>query len=175
MLRRSDIEQRTRQRLPLVTVGALLLIAGGVGVLRIDTRDLVISFGGLFMVLIGGALLTPAALVVLMRLVGPGIGRAFGVLGRMAPRAIIRSLSRTSVAVAALTMAVSAIVGVSSMIASFRGTVSDWLESTLGADIFVSPVTGDIQVDIDPAIVPRLEQVEGVERVTTVRNDRDRA
>jgi len=170
VLRRSDIEQRTRQRLPLVTVGALLLIAGGVGVLRIDTRDLVISFGGLFMVLIGGALLTPAALVVLMRLVGPGIGRAFGVLGRMAPRAIIRSLSRTSVAVAALTMAVSAIVGVSSMIASFRGTVSDWLESTLGADIFVSPVTGDIQVDIDPAIVPRLEQVEGVERVTTVRN-----
>jgi len=170
VLRRSDIEQQARQRLPLVTVGALLLIAGGVGVLQIDTRDLVISFGGLFMVLIGGALLTPAALVVLMRLVGPGIGRAFGVLGRMAPRAITRSLSRTSVAVAALTMAVSAIVGVSSMIASFRGTVSDWLETTLGADIFVSPIAGDIQVDIDPAIVPRLEQVEGVERVTTVRN-----
>jgi len=172
-LRRSEVERRARRLLPALTLGALLLMGGGIGVLRIDTRDLVISFAGLFMVLIGGALLTPAALVVTMRLVGPGMGRAFGVLGRMAPRAITRSLSRTSVAVAALTLAVSAIVGVSVMISSFRGTVSDWLETTLGADIFISPFAGEdgsVPVDIDPGIVARLEQVEGVVRVPTVRN-----
>lgn len=173
VMRRSDAEQRAQRRLPHLTLGAALLIAAGVGVLQIDTRDLVISFTGLFLVLVGGALLTPAALVLVMRLVGPLTARLFGVLGRMAPRAIIRSLSRTSVAVAALTLAVSAIVGVSSMIASFRGTVSEWLATTLGADIFISPFageSGDIPVDVDPAIVPRLEQVDGVARVATVRN-----
>ena len=41
----------------------------------------------------------------------------------MAPRDIVRSLSRTSVAIAALMTAVSVIVGVSIMIGSFRGTV----------------------------------------------------
>ncbi|MCC6800509.1 MAG: FtsX-like permease family protein, partial [Anaerolineae bacterium] len=106
VLRRSEVEQRARRLLPALTLGALLLMGGGIGVLRIDTRDLVISFAGLFMVLIGGALLTPLALVATMRLVGPGMARVFGVLGRMAPRAITRSLSRTSVAVAALTLAV---------------------------------------------------------------------
>lgn len=173
VLRRSEVEQRARRLLPALTLGALLLMGGGIGVLRIDTRDLVISFAGLFMVLIGGALLTPAALVAAMRFVGPGMARVFGVLGRMAPRAITRSLSRTSVAVAALTLAVSAIVGVSVMISSFRSTVSDWLETTLGADIFISPFAGEdgsVPVDIDPGIVARLEQVEGVVRVPTVRN-----
>ena len=173
VMRRSEVEQQTWRRLPSLTLGALLLIGAGGGVLQIDTRNLVISFAGLFLVLVGGALLTPAALVLVMRLVGPWTGRLFGVLGRMAPRAITRSLSRTSVAVAALTLAVGAIVGVSTMIGSFRGTVSDWLTTTLGADIFVSPFAGetaDIPVDVDPAIARRLAQVEGVARVTTVRD-----
>lgn len=173
VLRRSDVEQRAWRLLPALTLGALLLIGAGIGVLRVDTRDLMTSFAGLFMVLVGGALLTPVALVGAMQIVGPGMGHAFGVLGRMAPRAITRSLSRTSVAVAALTLAVSAIVGVSVMISSFRVTVSDWLATTLGADIFISPfaeVDGGIDVDIDPAIVARLERVKGVVRVPTVRN-----
>lgn len=173
VMRRSEVEQQTWQRLPFLTLGALLLIGAGVGVLQIETRNLAISFAGLFIVVVGGTLLTPAALVLVMRLIEPWTGRLFGVLGRMAPRAITRSLSRTSVAVAALTLAVSAIVGVSTMISSFRGTVSDWLTTTLGADIFISPFageTGDIPVDIDPAIARRLEQIEGVARVATVRN-----
>jgi len=173
VMRRSDMERTTQRLLPVVTLGAAALVGVGVLVLQIDTRRLEVSFGGLFMILVGGALLTPAALVVLMRAVAPGMTRGFGVLGRMAPRAITRSLSRTSVAVAALTLAVSAIVGVSVMISSFRQTVSEWLDTTLGADIFISPFAGesnDIPVDVDPAIVSRLERVEGVERVTTVRN-----
>jgi putative ABC transport system permease protein len=125
------------------------------------------------MVLIGCALLTPAVMLVLMRVATPVMGRLFGVLGRMAPRAVIRSLSRTSVAVAALTLAVSVIVGVSVMISSFRNTLTDWLETTLGADIFISPYSDNgasIEVDIDPVLIDTLAEVEGVERVATVRS-----
>ena len=45
-------------------------------------------------------------------------------------RDILRSLSRTAVAVAALMVAVSVIVGLSIMIGSFRGTVASSTGST---------------------------------------------
>ena len=62
-----------------------------------------------------------------MQGITPITDQVFGILGRMAPRDIVRSLSRTSVAIAALMVAVSVIVGVSIMIGSFRGTVIQWL------------------------------------------------
>ena len=90
----------------------------------------------------------------------------------MAPRAVVRSLSRTSVAVAALTIAVSVIVGVSVMIASFRNTVSDWLGTTLGSDIYVSPplLTANLAtVDVDPNVREIILSVAGVDRVSASR------
>jgi putative ABC transport system permease protein len=100
---------------------------------------LVAAFAGLFAVLLAFALLAPPITAVLMRAVaGPG-HRLFGVLGRLAPRDIQRSLSRTSVAIAALMIAVSVIVGVSIMIGSFRQTVEQWLGDTLQADVFLAP------------------------------------
>ena len=171
-LRRSDFEQRSQRLVPLVTLGAAALIALGLLLLNLPTTSLVIGFSGLFAVVVGGALFTPAALVALMRLaVAPG-GRLFGVLGRMAPRAVARSLSRTSVAVAALTVAVSVIVGVGVMIDSFRGSVADWLDTTLGADIYISPpllTANRASVDVDPAIVDDLAALPGVARVVTSR------
>lgn len=171
-LRRSDLEQRSQRLVPLVTLGALALIALGLVLLNLPTTDLVIGFGGLFAVVVGGALFTPLALVAFMRLAVAPTGRLFGVLGRMAPRAVARSLSRTSVAVAALTVAVSVIVGVSVMIESFRGSVADWLDTTLGADIYISPpllTANRASVDVDPAIVDDIAALPGVARVVISR------
>ena len=105
----------------------------GVGLLWLRGGGLFTAFGGLFAVLIAAALLAPPVTAGLMRLAAPVGGRLLGVLGRLAPRDIVRSLSRTSVAVAALMTAVSVIVGVSIMVGSFRGTVVEWLGQTLQA------------------------------------------
>jgi putative ABC transport system permease protein len=51
---------------------------------------------------------------------------------------VIRSQSRTAVAVAALMIAVSVTIGVQVMIASFRSTVTLWLEQSLQGDIYIS-------------------------------------
>src|SRR5262249_29155570 len=139
-LRRSDYEGRARRLLPAMTVGGVLLNILGIILLKLPTTNLYISFGALFCVVVGSALFTPVVLYGLMNLAAPLTSRIFGVLGQMAPRAVTRSLSRTSIAVAALTIAVSVIVGVSVMIGSFRSTVSDWLSTTLGADIYISPM-----------------------------------
>ncbi|MBZ0274610.1 MAG: ABC transporter permease, partial [Anaerolineae bacterium] len=113
------------------------------------------------------------ALIGIMRLATPVTGWFFGIVGRMAPRAVVRSLSRTSIAVAALTVAVSVIVGVSVMIGSFRETVSDWLEITLGADIYISPpqlTSNAARADIDPELAATIAAVPGVASVATIRS-----
>ncbi len=172
-MRRSQFEEQTRRLLPYITAAAVALCFAGWGLLQIPTTSLIVSFAALFCVIVGGALFTPLLLIVGMRVFTPITSRLFGVLGRMAPRAVARSLSRTAVAVAALTIAVSVIVGVSVMISSFRGTVANWLDTTLGADIFISPpllTANSSTVDVDPALRDQVALVEGVESVSASRS-----
>ena len=172
VMKRSTEEEQTRRLLPHITVLAALLNLGGLTLLGVPGADLYLSFGALLMIIVGGAFFTPAALLLMMRLLLPLGGAVFGVLGTMACRAITRSLSRTSVAVAALTIAVSVIVGVNTMIGSFRSTVADWLSNSLGAQIFVSPPlfsNNNASIDVDGAVLQLARAVPGVEAVSSAR------
>jgi putative ABC transport system permease protein len=169
-LQRSSIEERTRRALPWVGVAALLLLVAGAGLL-IPEWNLVVAFAGLFAVILGGALLTPLLTLGLMRASGALLKR-LGVIARMAPRTVIRSLSRTSVAVAALMVAVSVIIGVGVMIGSFRNTVADWLEDVLQADIFISPpslTSNQVLTTLDPSVVSKLAGFPGIANLATTR------
>ena len=172
VLRRSDVEQRAVRLVPYMTAAALILNVTGYLLLQLPTQSIAVGFVALFAIVFGGALFTPVVLLALMRLAIPFTHWLFGVLGRMAPRAVVRSLSRTSVAVAALTVAVSVIVGVSVMIGSFRNSVADWLDTTLGADVYISPpllTATRATVDVDPAILLDIGQLDGVERMVVSR------
>ena len=136
-MQRSEVEGKARRALPRLSVAGLLLCLVGAGLL-IPEWNLVVAFAGLFAVILGIALLTPGLTLLLMNGLQRLSGRRLGILARMAPRNIVRSLSRTSVAIAALMVAVSVIIGVSVMIVSFRLTVEQWLDDILQADIFVS-------------------------------------
>lgn len=169
-LQRSNIEDRTRQALPWISVGAVLLLALGAGLL-IPEWNLIVAFAGLFAVILGGALLTPLLTLGLMRGV-QGLAQSAGVIARMAPRTIVRSLSRTSVAVAALMVAVSVIIGVGVMIGSFRNTVEAWLEDVLQADIFVSPPTfnaNQVRTTLDATVVAQMQGFPGIAQVASTR------
>ena len=91
----------------------------------------------------------------------------------MAPRDIIRSLSRTSIAIAALMIAVSVIIGLSIMVGSFRQTVEIWLEQTLRADIYLSPPTTTNASDngfVAPDVMEAALAWPGVERGVSARS-----
>jgi putative ABC transport system permease protein len=83
----------------------------------------------------------------------------------MAPRDVVGSLSRTSIAVAALMVAVAVTIGVSLMISSFRYTVVAWLEHALQGDIYVAApsfkATQNVN-KIDPEVIPIVERAPGV-------------
>jgi putative ABC transport system permease protein len=173
VLRRSSYEERVRKVVPLAAAGGAGLLALGLGLLAIPSRSLPLSFGGLLAITIGAAAVTPLATLLLMQLARPVLGRLFGLLGRMAARDVVASLSRTSVAIAALMIAVSVTVGVGLMVGRVRQTVVRWLDDTLRADIYVSaPSLAGNRVDtsLPPEVVERLSAAPGVARARRYRN-----
>ena len=172
--RRSVIESKIRRSLPWLTLAGLGLATVSVLLLWLPQDSLVLNFAGLFLMVLAFALLTPGVTLVLMALVTPLSSRLFGYLGRLAPRTVARSLSRTSVAIAALMVSVSVIIGVSLMISSFRSTVEDWLGATLQADIFVSPPTltaTRVTTALPAGLAAALAQEPDLRRVETARSD----
>ena len=133
----TDIESKVRKYL----IYSLISAAAGVVILMIDSRNIYFSYLGIAPIIISFALLTPAMLVFSMRILSPVMKKIFGSIGKMASRGISSQLSRTTIAVAALSISVSAAIGVGTMVSSFRQTVVDWLNMRLKADIYASVPT----------------------------------
>src|SRR5947209_8291745 len=172
VLSRSALEAGLRRALPRASALGILLLLVGAGLLAIPGELLVVSFAGLFAVILGFALLAPVATVGLMRLLRRPLGSLLGVMGKMAANGVVASLSRTAVAIAALVIAVSVTVGVGVMIASFRQTVVRWLEMSLQADVFVSAPSragGFSGAAIDPEVARRAAALAGVAQVNSIR------
>ena len=137
-LTRSGLEDKARRAVPLISAAGAGAIGAGAALLLIPTRSLVVSFGGIFLLTIGFALLAPIVTQAVAGGLLPLTGRLFGVLGRLAPRSVTAALSRTAVAIAALMVAVSVTIGVGLMVGSFRTTVVSWLGQTLWGDLYIS-------------------------------------
>ncbi|GIK73960.1 MAG: permease [Chloroflexota bacterium] len=169
-LKRSNVEERTRRALPWLSLAGVGFLALGAA-LMLPEWNLIITFAGLFAVVIGVALLTPMLTLWGMALV-ERLVRGRGVIMRMAPRTVTRSLSRIAVAVAALMVAVSVIIGVGVMIGSFRQTVVLWLDDVLQADIFISAPSlssNTVETALDPALLERMAAFPGIEGAATTR------
>ena len=171
VLRRSSSESRLAQRLPsLALTGIAVGLAGG-GILLFPNGGIIAGYSSLLFVIIGFSLLIPALIVGLSVLIRPILGALNGLIGKMSVRGVVTELSRTSVAVAALVVAVAASVGVGVMVDSFRVTVVSWLESQLQADIYVQPpsaVARKADAQLQAELVRMFKETEGVASVHSV-------
>jgi putative ABC transport system permease protein len=172
VLRRSTQETNVQALAPWLAGGGVLLGALGVVMLAVTEQSIVVSYAALLCLLLAAALVTPLAVMGLAKAFRPLLDRLFGVLGRMAARGVVTSLSRTGVAIAALMVAVAATIGVGLMIDSFRGTVEDWLTQSLQADVYVQPpslVFRRSNATIDSTVTARLRSMENVAGAYSVR------
>jgi putative ABC transport system permease protein len=194
-IQRSTIEDRIRRIVPTAAViGTFLLIVAvfllfaqdiqlwlsgatqGNTTLRnplMTTVNLRLAFVALFGILIGVALLTPGITTLLMTMLQPLWGKMFGLIGRMAARGVVATLSRTSIAIAALMIAVSVTIGVGTMVQSFRQTVVNWLDQSLAADIYISPPTNmatRVDTTLDRTLIEELLQTPGIAGRTFIRS-----
>ena len=172
-LTRSGLEETARRLVPLTALaGGIGIVLGG-ALLAVPTRNLAVSFAGIFSLTIGFALLAPAFTLIFSRLVAAPAQAVFGVLGRMAPRSVTGALSRTAVAVAALMVAVSVTIGVGLMVGSFRTTVVSWLEQTLWGDLYVSApglTATRSSAPLDPRVIDVVSGWPGAQRWDLLRS-----
>lgn len=134
-LSRAALERKARRGVPLWALLGLVLLVAGLLLALVVPGGVIMSFVGLFMLVLGAALMTPLLLRILHWLLAraalPGIWR-------MGVRDLDRHLSRLGIAVAALMVALSASVGVGVMVDSMRGSVNTWLSDLLSADLYVA-------------------------------------
>ncbi|MEM7081552.1 MAG: FtsX-like permease family protein [Pseudomonadota bacterium] len=161
---RSDIEQRAGRVVPWVAlIGVIGVVAATL--LLLVTRHLAVSLTAVFLLILGIACCVPAAIQALCHLLEPLARTMGGTPARLAVSTISASLSRTAVAIVALAIAVSATIGVSIMVDSFRTSVQSWLEQTLRADIYAGAQRGAIQ----PALIDDIRAIPGIVAVSTNR------
>jgi putative ABC transport system permease protein len=168
VLRRSSFEERVRALIPWIALAGAVLLALGIGMLWLPSDDLILSFSALFLITVGAAAVTPLITLLFMQALRPMLGKLFGLLGRMATRDVIASLSRTSIAIAALMIAIAVMSGIGLMVGSFRTTVVNWLDSSLRSNIYIAAPSLALNRDsaaLPQEIIDRIEQTEGVTRV----------
>lgn len=173
ILSRSQLELISNKILGRAALlGALAALGSGV-LLATTELGLIASFACTFGVTIGLALTTPWITQRIMPLTARLLGPVIGPLGRLAPREVAASASRTSPAMAALMVAVAVTIGASLMVGSFRGSVIAWLDQILSNDVYGSVAGASLAepaVPIEPAIIERVQSWPGVEAVHLLRN-----
>lgn len=164
-LSRSTLEGKARSAVYLSAAAGVVLIVSSLLVFRYLPANIFFGFGGLFASVVGIAMLSALLMFVIVLIIGPILTRLLGLLGRLAPRNIINSLSRTSVAVVALMVAVAVAIGMGLMINSFRYTVQIWLAQTLTGDIYISAPTFLLSTPrngIDAQVLDASSRLQGV-------------
>ncbi len=169
---RSVVEDRARTLALWLAVLGVALVGLSVPALGAASHSLGLAFLGLALRVAGGALCAPAFLRAFVRVLTPSLGWVAGPLGRAAARGVDAALSRTAVATASLSLALSVVIGVGTMVGSFRLAIERWLTATLGADLYVSPpslVARKSTGTMDPQLARAITEYPGARRGTSIR------
>lgn len=170
-IKRQSIEDRTHS-----LKNWLLLCGIGISVLAsvcawASRFSIYWGFVSAFAMTLAFALFTPSFLSAFCNCASLWLKNMFGSLeGFLAARTIRASLSRTSMAVAALAVALSMTIGVDTMIYSFRNSVSSWLDDSLKGDLYISPATTKWDHPLPQELIEALDKdsrIAGVEHYST--------
>jgi putative ABC transport system permease protein len=165
-LSRAALEQAARRGVPLWALLGLLLLVAGLLLALVLPGGVIMSFAGLFALVLGAAMMTPLVIRALHRLLARA---ALPGLWRMGVRDLDRHLSRLGIAVAALMVALSASVGVGVMVDSMRGSVNSWLSDLLSADLYVAAEGFAEGALLPAAVVDAVAQLESVAALSRYR------
>jgi putative ABC transport system permease protein len=156
----------------IVLLGAAILAAIEGEVLNSP----MLGFASAGLLLLGFALVTPGFIRIADRIFGRLIRRIFGVEGGLANAYLLQSIGRSSTAIAALTSAVAMLIGVSTMVDSFRRTVEYWMRQTITADLYMTVSSNRLssgpQSALAPEIIRYVDSLPGVERVDALKRIR---
>ncbi|HMK34151.1 MAG TPA: FtsX-like permease family protein [Desulfomonilaceae bacterium] len=170
-MKRQSIEDKAHGLKGFLLTGGFTCFAAAMACAWASRFSIFWGFASAFGMTLAFALLTPSFLSPFCHYGGLWFRRAFRSLEAFLAARIIRaSLSRTSIAVSALAVALSMTIGVDTMIYSFRNSVKQWLEGSLRGDLYISPATTKWDHPLPQALLDftaKDPRVEAVERYST--------
>jgi putative ABC transport system permease protein len=131
----------------------LLCLAILVGEISLHGGPVWFSFGAALFTLLGFAFFVPTMSVGFSRWVRPR-----SIMARIAFGHFAQSLHRTSMAIASLVVALAMVVGISTMIFSFRTTVESWLNRSIQADLVIAPAA-NLLIGNREMVRPEVERI----------------
>ncbi len=168
---RSGLEGAAKRAIPWLAMMGVLALLVATALFTVNLEGLVPAIAGVFLLLLGYGLLSPLFLLGGVRLLG-ALGRVSGGwLIRLAVRSIGATISRSGLAIAALTIAIAVSIGVGTMIDSFRGSIAEWLDQILQADIYIAmpASTPRASPPLPDGLAERLASIPGVDRLSSGR------
>ena len=132
---------------------ALLVLAALIALVSLTLGPAWLSFSAALFTLLGFAFFTPAVAVGFARY-APSIG----LTSRLALGHFSQSLHRNAVAIASLVVALAMVVGISTMIFSFRTTVQEWLNRSIQSDLVIAPAA-NLLIGNREFIRPEVEKI----------------
>jgi putative ABC transport system permease protein len=137
----------------LAMAGLSFLLALGLAAWSLAWGPAWLSFGCALFTLLGFAFVVPRVVKWIADYWQPR-----RISTQLAVRHFGRSQQRNAMTIAALVTAIAMLVGLSIMIYSFRSTVSQWLNESVRADLFIAD-TANLQVGARKLISPALEKI----------------
>lgn len=151
---------------------ALILIVGGYAVVAFlplpRERASQIGTGAIFTMLLGAALLIPAAVAVLEPRLRPALMLRYGPEGQIGSSNVQRSRLRTALTVAALMVGVTMIIGLGEMSHSFRNDILAWVETAIGGDLYVRSVA-PMRPELGRRIAATIPGIEAITPASVVQ------
>ena len=150
-----------------ISIVGFAVILASFGFLAAARFNVYLGFAGAFFLLIGASLTTGLVLVTIAPALKKTLYFCSGLPGQIAAANIRTNLSRTAVAIAAFMIALSMLVGLGSMIGSFRSSVQWWMKSQLAADLYVAP---SADIEVPEAFYEAIKNIRGIAGIDTYRN-----
>lgn len=123
--------------LGLLAIGSVMALSPWPGNFALVASSLSL---GLFFA--GVSLASPALLRPTMRVLRPLLVRAFGAVGKLGASFAVRNAARNGVAIGTVVVGTGLVIGVGSMVSSTNRAISDWVDTTVVGDLYVtSPVS----------------------------------
>ncbi len=145
--------QASGHAIRLQALAALALFACGGG-LALFGQGLLAAFACLACLLLGAALALPALMIGALSLVRPR-----GAFAEWIVADTRQQIPGLSLALMALLLALSANIGVSTMVGSFRTTFLGWLDQRLASELYVSAPSADAAARLMQALAPQVDAV----------------
>jgi putative ABC transport system permease protein len=128
-------------------------------------------YASFLLVLLVMLLLTPAVSLGLARLARPMLKWIRPVEGALAADSLVHAPRRMSASVAALMLSLALVVGFGGMARASYGSIMDWVDGSLNADLFVTPSPEIVarEIRFPSEMAEEVAAIPGVDRVQVVR------